>query len=186
MIAYAGLYRVAQQTQVLQEGHLTPYYDHVTLCPTHPHRTLRNTEHFWFVLTRNRPKHVWFRLQFFSVLTDRNRSTFSGKTDIPGRHFSISGHRCVKVANIYEQSGTLLCVRRDRCTWYQYVLTAIYSVRAGPSKPPYYSNYPVLVCCTGTAGAPCFLTSAWCPGSMSLIFSVLDPTLLCCIYYGGP
>ena len=42
---YVGLYRVAQQTQVLQEGHLLPY-DHAPLCQHVRTEPLRNTNHF--------------------------------------------------------------------------------------------------------------------------------------------
>ena len=42
---YAGLYLVAQKTQVLQEGLLTPY-DHIAIYMSiHVHGTLRNTDH---------------------------------------------------------------------------------------------------------------------------------------------
>ena len=69
-----GPYRLAQQTQVLQEGHFTPY-DHVfTLCqPMHTEPVEMLT--IWLVSRRNRPRDVRFRLRFFSVSSEKTTKT---------------------------------------------------------------------------------------------------------------
>ena len=93
-----GSYRLAQQTQVLQEGHFTPY-DHVfTLCQqldTEPVEMLT----IWLVSPRNRPRNrprdVRFRFRFFSVSLNKTTETdqlFGVKPKNRPSHFLLSVH----------------------------------------------------------------------------------------------
>ena len=94
-------YGLAQQTQVLQEGHFTPY-DHVfTLCQqmhTEPVEMLT----IWLVSPRNRPRNrprdVWFRFRFFSVSSKKPTETdrlFGEKPKNRPSHFLLSVHNPV-------------------------------------------------------------------------------------------
>ena len=105
-----GPYRLAQQTQVLQEGHFTPY-DHVfTLCQqmhTEPVEMLT----IWLVSPRNRPRNrprdVWFRFRFFSVSSKKPTETdrlFGEKPKNRPSHFLLSVHNPVSVILLKDSS----------------------------------------------------------------------------------
>ena len=67
---WIGPYRLAQQTQELQEGHFTPY-DHAFTLRQQLHTEPIEMLTIWLVSPRNRPRNrptdVRFRFRFFSV-----------------------------------------------------------------------------------------------------------------------
>ena len=75
---WIGPYRLAQQTQELQEGHFTPY-DHAFTLRQQLHTEPIEMLTIWLVSPRNRPRNrprdVRFRFRFFSASFEKPTET---------------------------------------------------------------------------------------------------------------
>ena len=98
IITCIGRHRLAQQTQVLQEGHFAPY-DNVFTFSQQVHTEPVEMLTIWLVSPRNRPRNrprdVRFRIRFFSVSFKRPTETdrlFGEKPKNRPTQFLLSVH----------------------------------------------------------------------------------------------
>ena len=96
-MAYVGLYRVAQQTQVRTAGRPLDTIRSCHIMPTHAHRTVRNTDHLAGLDEKSAEKcssSVVFSFSFIKKPTETDQLfRENGKTDRATFHFRfISPH----------------------------------------------------------------------------------------------
>ena len=125
-----GPYRLAQQTQVLQEGHFTPY-DHAFTLQQQMHTEPVEMLTIWLVSPRNwprnRPRDVRFRFRFFFGFfskTDRNRPTFWWETEKTPRAIFYFRSQPLNILRTYAALTALICsgsILRTMAECYSYL-----------------------------------------------------------------